>query len=329
MIVHSSQHSHCSVSLIAAVALGSPSEGSAGSVAGAVVRSPLHSHPRASAARLAGMAGLPPDTAPVPSIALETALLSAARLAYFAVCRLYVNKSLFADLREVIREDGLSSDVDTPNGEAIELDEAEGGYLGLSGNGGGAGAGAGAKSSLASRLREDGLGAALSKRASPSAAVPDRRDSLSPGQTGVSTAGRAYTRLSKALFCLAFSESCMLFTLLLFGDAVSDRYVSASSFRLPSLTSLLPTEHGITTGRSVYSRSSLSSSSSFPLSSASSSPTAPGQLSPAPSFLPSRLSRSTSSSFTTSDPSSQTSSSPKAHTRSVRWLAHPPRNSES
>lgn len=173
------------------------------------------------------MEGLLPDTAPAPSIALETVLLSAARLAYFAACRLYVNKSLFADLREVIREDGLSSDVDTPDNDAIELDEAEGGYLGLSGNGGGAGAGG--KALLGSRLREDGLGAALNKRPSVAAAVPDRRDSLSPGQTGASTAGRAYTRLSKALFCLAFSESCMLFTLLLFGDAVSDRCVVSSS----------------------------------------------------------------------------------------------------
>ncbi|BGP44922.1 hypothetical protein JCM10450v2_000737 [Rhodotorula kratochvilovae] len=153
------------------------------------------------------------------SLLVETALLSCVRLALFVACRHYVNISLFSDLRDVIREDGLATDLDSPDGDAVELEDAENGYFGLSaGAGGGAAAGGAGK---AARDREDGLGAAVGRKSPALDAA--RRASLAVGLGGSTVAGRAYTKLSTALFCLSFSESGMLFTLLLFGDVVSER----------------------------------------------------------------------------------------------------------
>ncbi|GAA5850021.1 hypothetical protein JCM8547_000984 [Rhodosporidiobolus lusitaniae] len=150
------------------------------------------------------------------SVLLETSVLSVVRLAFFLACRQYVNVSLFSDLRDVIREDGLTTDLDSPDGDSIRLEDAENGYFGLSAPGGAAG-GTGA-----SRVREDGLGAALSRKGA--GAALGRRESNSPAAAAASkSSGLLYSRLASALFCLSFSESCMLFTLLLFGEAVSER----------------------------------------------------------------------------------------------------------
>ncbi|GAA6051262.1 hypothetical protein JCM3770_006784, partial [Rhodotorula araucariae] len=173
-----------------------------------------------------GAEGAPaPALAASGSVLIETALLSCVRLALFLACRHYVNISLFSDLRDVIREDGLATDLDSPGADAIELEDAENGYFGLGAGGGPGGGGSGAAASSSGRAgrdREDGLGAAAMGRKSP---APDgaRRASFVPGLGGSTVAGRAYTKLSTALFCLSFSESGMLFTLLLFGDVVSER----------------------------------------------------------------------------------------------------------
>ncbi|BGP12881.1 hypothetical protein JCM10213_005165 [Rhodosporidiobolus nylandii] len=154
------------------------------------------------------------------SLLVETTLLSLVRLGFFLACRQYVNRSLFSDLRNVIREDGLSTDLDDADGEAIQLDDAENGVFGT---GAGAGGGVGASS----KPREDGLGAAMARKGAGSAAGLSRRESTPPGPSAATAANRAsgllYSRLASALFCLSFSESCMLFTLLLFGEAVSER----------------------------------------------------------------------------------------------------------
>ncbi|GAA5919085.1 hypothetical protein JCM1841_003741 [Sporobolomyces salmonicolor] len=161
--------------------------------------------------------------APSDAVLIETALLSLFRVGFFLACRQYVNISLFSDLRDVIREDSGSTDLDSPDGDAIQLDEAENGYFG-GGSGGGAAVAGGA-----AKQREDGLGAALVTRAGVrKGSAWSKGDSAGPGADEAlkeRQAGRAalYTTLSTALFCLAFSESCMLFTLLVFGEAVSER----------------------------------------------------------------------------------------------------------
>ncbi|GAA6036835.1 hypothetical protein JCM8097_006304 [Rhodosporidiobolus ruineniae] len=145
------------------------------------------------------------------SIVAETAVLSVVRLAYFLACRQYVNRSLFSDLRSVIREDGLTTDLDSPDGDAIQLDDAENGYFGIAGSSGGAAG--------ASKPREDGLGPALARKGT--AVGLSRRDSNTPTPPNKSSS-LLYSRLASFLFCLSFSESCMLFTLLLFGEVVSE-----------------------------------------------------------------------------------------------------------
>jgi len=174
-------------------------------------------------------------------VLVETALLSLVRLALFIACRHYVNKSLFSDLRNVIREDGLATDLDSPDGGALELEDAEDGYFGLGAGAGGAGAGGTKAAAAAAResLHAPGVGLGAGRRAQGWGS-DGRRGSLTPGGSaggsGTAVAGRAYTRLSTALFCLSFSESGMLFTLLLFGDAVSARCVLLQPS--PSLSSV-------------------------------------------------------------------------------------------
>lgn len=141
----------------------------------------------------------------------ETALLVFVRLAYFLACRHYVNAYLFADLKDVLREDGLAEDDDTQDGDAVRLDDAENGMFG----GGGAAA-------MVAKARDDRTGSSLLPVSTRRPSDPPRRDSTL-SLYGRTPASRAYSTLSTALFCLSFSESSMLFTLLLFGDAVSER----------------------------------------------------------------------------------------------------------
>jgi len=155
------------------------------------------------------------------SVLLETILFSVIRLGYFFACRQYVNISLFSNLRSVIREDGGSNDLDSPDGELVELEDAENGYFG-SRNGAPNGTG------IDSKQREAGQTTALSP-----AAATRRPSAVGKGEgaagrkvEGSTTRAQLYTKLSTGLFCLSFSESCMLFTLLLFGEAISERYVS-------------------------------------------------------------------------------------------------------
>jgi hypothetical protein len=142
----------------------------------------------------------------------ETTLLSLVRAAFFLLCQRYVTLFLFADLRAV-SEDALTDVLESPTRATIALDDADNGYL-----------------PSGSKAREEGgslgLGIASSRKGAGA-----RKDSsgpsspLSPGGSKGLQLGQSsfYTKLSTVLFCLSFSESCMLFTLLLFGEAVGDR----------------------------------------------------------------------------------------------------------
>jgi len=140
------------------------------------------------------------------SVLLETCLLSAARLAFFVCCRQYVNASLFSDLKLVIKQDGNADPLDSPDPDSIHLDNLELGFSNPR---------SAAKGLTAQPSSSNGVNSSL---LSPGAGTPRRVPS--PGPSGTS---RLYTRLSTGLFCLAFSESCTLFILLLFGDVISDR----------------------------------------------------------------------------------------------------------
>ncbi|GAA6061931.1 hypothetical protein JCM10212_001499 [Sporobolomyces blumeae] len=162
---------------------------------------------------MTSMAGATPGS---DSIVSETGLLSVLRLAFFLACRQYVNVSLFSNLRNVIKEDGGGQvDLESPDGSTpTELDSVGGDA------GGGGGGGAGGGGYFQPRNGTKG-GLPLPATATANA----RRGSTTLGGKDAVRAHRAavYTKLSTTLFCLAFSESCMLFTLLLFGEAVGER----------------------------------------------------------------------------------------------------------
>lgn len=133
------------------------------------------------------------------SIWVETGLLSVIRVGYFIACRHYVNVSLFSNLRSVIREDGgASAALESPgdDGGAVELDEAGSGYFNT---------------------------AAPNALPLPATSTAPRKNGKGEGSNPATRRARLYARLSSGLFCLSFSESCTLFTLLLFGEAVSER----------------------------------------------------------------------------------------------------------
>jgi hypothetical protein len=140
------------------------------------------------------------------SVLLETALLSAVRLGFFICCRQYVNASLFSDLKLVIKQDGNTDSLDSPDPDSIHLDNLESGFN----SGRAVGKGLSTQPSTSNGVNSSLL--------SPGDSTPRRVPS--PGPSGTS---RIYTRLSTGLFCLAFSESCTLFILLLFGDVITDR----------------------------------------------------------------------------------------------------------
>ncbi|GAA5993978.1 hypothetical protein JCM5350_003514 [Sporobolomyces pararoseus] len=146
------------------------------------------------------------------SILVETALLSVIRIGYFFACRQYVNVSLFSNLRSVIREDGGTAALESPDEEGIELEEAGNSYFASSStvgsiNNNGKHGGTGLPQPVTARKNGKGEGASGRK-------LED---------TQASRRARLYARLASGLFCLSFSESCTLFTLLLFGEIVSEQ----------------------------------------------------------------------------------------------------------
>ncbi|GAA5878165.1 hypothetical protein JCM3774_004316 [Rhodotorula dairenensis] len=172
------------------------------------------------------------QSGPAHAVWIESALLTCVRLVYFLACRHYVNAFLLAGLKDVIREDGIAAEDDAQDGEAVRLAEAEDGVF----TGGGAASGSGTS-------REDASTSPLLPTSSRRGSAVDnntRRDSQSLPYPGRTASSRTYSRLASALFCLAFSESSMLFTLLLFGDAFSEHARHQNwSFSLLTLLALI------------------------------------------------------------------------------------------
>lgn len=148
------------------------------------------------------------------TIALETSLLSVLRAGLWFVARYYCNVSLFADLRSVSEEtdaiNGSSTVLESPTRANIALDSV------------------GTAPNRSTNLTKS----ASPELLTPPTSRPSSRASASGGHLARRTSIELYrvtqttqNDLATAIFGLAFSESCMLFILLLFGDAVSDRYV--------------------------------------------------------------------------------------------------------
>ena len=180
------------------------------------------------------------------TLAFETGLLVCLRGVYFLVARHYVNASLFSDLTSVIREDGAcGSGTETPEEGAIALEEAgENSYFPISP------ARATGVTGATGTSTAKGKGRATSQESvgeSPRGIKfvgPTSIGALAtPGGAGavarkLSTQNSLYPRMSTTLFCLSFSESCMLFTLVLFGEAVQPRSVVQRIFSGMTLISV-------------------------------------------------------------------------------------------
>lgn len=181
----------------------------------------------------------------------QTALLGLVRCSFVLASRRYVHRSLFADLRQVEQDTGLVDDkllespaaaVNAVNGHAISLDD-----LGPADDDDGGRAGqsllaissAGNSSTGDSATKEHlGIGIGLppvkrqsthqtthSKGSAGSSAGSASPKPLSLATAATSHYAQLYSKIATAVFCIAFSESCMLFTLLLFGEIVNDRRV--------------------------------------------------------------------------------------------------------
>ncbi|SCV68300.1 BQ2448_421 [Microbotryum intermedium] len=182
------------------------------------------------------------------SVMWETAALTLLRSTFFVVASRYVNVSLFVDLKTVSEDSSLVAPLESPSRGAIALEEVDGpeagssncstallnlgSSIGSSGYGGGAGGGAGPGTGTGAGTGASSTKAGISSALPPSPTVRTKRPGSNASRkessvmlpSGVKgTSSEVYTRSASALFCLAFSESSMLFTLLLFGDAVSDR----------------------------------------------------------------------------------------------------------
>ncbi|KAL8277334.1 hypothetical protein RQP46_010287 [Phenoliferia psychrophenolica] len=180
------------------------------------------------------------------SVLFETALLSMIRGIFFLACRHYVNLSLFSGLRSVIHEDATNSDSESPDPGAIQLEDAENGYFAPSrddspsalSTAAGKGKGRARSNSMEGNASAGGSGVPL---LSPRKSQPRRDSSTSPTpRAGPGGASSTLPKLATSLFCLCFSESCMLFTLVLFGEAIGDRARTLNwSISLLALLSLI------------------------------------------------------------------------------------------
>ena len=143
------------------------------------------------------------------SAALGTVLLSGVRLAFWLGSRRFVSRHLLADLRNVIR-------LDESNVSALDdaLESAQTPGLELE------------SSSSASSNGEHSL-------RSPKPEL-SRRPSHGQQQQQQQQQQQLMPRLATAIFCAAFSESCLLFSLVLFGDVVSQRCALDTLFELRS-----------------------------------------------------------------------------------------------
>jgi hypothetical protein len=176
----------------------------------------------------------------------DTTALLALRGVFFFACRHYVSLSLNSGLRSVIEErDGtgeeggrgeneLNDDSLSFGGSGIDLDVMErgagGSYKDVVTTSTPPGDGVKVRTSCSTSQDEISLGtsAASSPALSKFAMQPQTMGNV-PGMSArrvtltKSPTSTLYSKLATSVFCVSFSESCMLFTLVLFGEAVSDR----------------------------------------------------------------------------------------------------------
>lgn len=187
------------------------------------------------------------------SVLFETTALLCLRSIFFFACRHYVSLSLSSDLRSVIEEDddvlelentslllaeeGLSSLPGRSKSSGGGGGEVEGGnyYDDDDGSptraGGGKGKGRNVHSVELERIEGSTSGSSLpptptrSKTSSPVHSRHHPNTTTASGRRGVKPrqTNSLYSKLATSVFCVSFSESCMLFTLVLFGEVISDR----------------------------------------------------------------------------------------------------------
>lgn len=131
------------------------------------------------------------------ALIVEGLLSLGLRVAFFLSCRGYVQKILFADLREVISEDYQLEPV-SPGGRQT---------------------GSVWRKSSQTEIN------LLPIHADSPPSTPKRNRSIVAARSSSSSRHTLYSRLSSLIFCLTFSESCILFTLVLFGNMVNERQV--------------------------------------------------------------------------------------------------------
>lgn len=171
---------------------------------------------------------------PTESILIQTLFLILLRIIYFFACQYFVKFTLLKDLNQVIKQDSGGSN----SLEDEEEDELELGYFSTastsSSNSNGSSNGS-SSTNLTSSSNRDGLvGSPIRANRGAATKIPTSSNSIGNEFNNInlndSTSNKKqqnsiYPKLSTILFCLSFSECCMLFTLLIFGEVVGSRYV--------------------------------------------------------------------------------------------------------
>ena len=142
------------------------------------------------------------------SVVVEAVVVGGAlRLSFYLLIQRYLRKTLLADLQQVVREDaGLS----TGDGASLPVTPSRTKMRDYF---------LGGPSPGSSSLHLD----TPSASAGPSGLSASRGPPSPGGSYGGSETAQLSSRLASIVFCLTFSESCMLCTLVLFGGAISER----------------------------------------------------------------------------------------------------------
>lgn len=174
-------------------------------------------------------------------VALETLILLGLRFAYFISAQQYLQRSLYSDLRQVIREEtsstaGALGDGDVSShgiGGPATADDSDDPVTPSTSNGGQSlreqlSSLRGAQNSASSILlpHHSGTSSTALGRISPTTSRRRSGSGNSARAIRQSSAKQTSTlarRVSSAIFCISVSECMTLFTLLLFGNIVGGR----------------------------------------------------------------------------------------------------------
>lgn len=164
-------------------------------------------------------------------VGFQTLALCLLRAIFYFFCRHYVNSSLFSNLRSVISQDTSTAVADALDQDGIALDELERGQIPTRSTGGScaphAGLGGMSRGKRSSVDNYDGLlspGKGTGRKDSSGARALETLGGGAQARTVLAKRqNHLYPTLSTGVFCLSFSESCMLFTLVLFGDVLGEK----------------------------------------------------------------------------------------------------------